>query len=97
VRPAIPPDRKGYMVTDGVVHTRYATHVARGPRYRSMDEAWYAVMRLDYAICTECYPPPPKPSRTARSGARPAPRAKKPGRLVYTARGARSRGTRRGS
>lgn len=96
-RPIIPPDRKGYMVVDGVVHTRYATHVPRGPRYRTIDETWMAVMRLDYAVCAECYPAPPNPPHTARSGARPSPRTKQPGRVVYRAPAANPKVTSRGS
>lgn len=55
-RPIIPLDRAGYMIVGSTVHTRYATHVPRGLRVRTADEAFAAVARTEYTVCSECYP-----------------------------------------
>ena len=64
-RRVIPHDPQGYMVVDSTIHTRYATHVERGMRYRTVDEAFGAVAGTAYAVCGTCYPSPaaPRPSR----------------------------------
>lgn len=67
-RPVIPPSRSGYMVNEGVVHSRYATHAPRGERYRTIDEAFGAVMHSDYVVCGECFPPA-NPTRRSASRA----------------------------
>jgi hypothetical protein len=65
-RPIIPADRDGYMIAGSTVHTRYATHVPRGMRVRTVDEAFNAVARTEYTVCEACYPPPKPKARTPR-------------------------------
>lgn len=78
-RQVIPHDVDGYMVVDGTIHTRYATHVERGMRYRTVDEAFASVAGTAYAVCGTCYPAPeaPRPSRArARRAEAPEPPAR---------------------
>jgi hypothetical protein len=62
-RPIIPPDPQGYMLTGVTLHNRYATHVERGQRVRTIDGVWALVSHMDYQVCTTCYTPPPKTRR----------------------------------
>ncbi|MCC6619468.1 MAG: hypothetical protein IT341_10580 [Chloroflexi bacterium] len=64
-RQIIPDSRTGYMVSEDVVHARYADHAPRGPRYRTLDEVFGAVIGRRYSVCGECFPKPEAPRRPA--------------------------------
>lgn len=86
VRPVIPLDRQGYMIVGSTVHTRYATHVERGMRLRTSDEAFDAVARTEYTVCEDCYPPPKVKTPRRPTASRPAApsRSPRPPRVAVT-------------